>query len=123
MKKILIYMFAGMFLLTGCDLDINENPNYPSSEDITPDLMFPAAVNAIADCVGDQMFNYAGYFAQYFDQAPTANQYNDLAELKIDEGSDPSIGVISISIPVLWQTFKTFSAAKLMHPMHLLAPL
>ena len=88
MKKILIYMFAGMFLLTGCDLDINENPNYPSSEDITPDLMFPAAVNAIADCVGDQMFNYAGYFAQYFDQAPTANQYNDLAELKIDEGSD-----------------------------------
>lgn len=81
-------MFAGMFLLTGCDLDINENPNYPSSSDITPDLMFPAVINSVADCVGDQMFNYAGFFAQYFEQSPTANQYNDLAELKIDEGSD-----------------------------------
>ena len=38
---------------------------------------------AIADCIGDQMFNYGGFFAQYFEQAPTANQYNKLAELDI----------------------------------------
>ena len=89
MKKIFLLMFAaGMMALTGCDLDINDNPNVPSSESITPSLMFPAVENAIADVVGDQMFNYGGFFAQYFEQAPTANQYNDLAELNIDEGSD-----------------------------------
>ena len=89
MKKIFLLMFAaGMMALTSCDLDINENPNYPSSSSITADLMFPAVENSIADVVGDQMFNYGGFFAQYFEQAPTANQYNTLAELNIDEGSD-----------------------------------
>lgn len=88
MKKIFLYMTAGVFALTACDLDINDDPNYPSSDDVTVDLMFPAVENAIADCVGDQMFNYGGFFAQYFEQAPTANQYNILAELNVNEGSD-----------------------------------
>ena len=89
MKKIFLLMLAaGMMALTSCDLDINENPNFPSSSSITADLMFPAVENSIADVLGDQMFNYGGYFAQYFEQAPTANQYNTLAELNIDEGSD-----------------------------------
>jgi len=88
MKKILLYFAAGAMLLSSCDLDINENPNYPSSSSVTDDLIFPAAENAIADCLGDQMFNYAGFFAQYFDQNPTSNQYNDLAELNLDESSD-----------------------------------
>ena len=79
---------AGMMALTSCDLDINDNPNYPQSSSITADLMFPAVENAVADALGDQMFNYGGYFAQYFEQAPTANQYNTLAELDINEGSD-----------------------------------
>lgn len=87
MKKTLLYIAAGL-LLTGCNLDINDDPNYPSSSSVTSDLVFPSAENYIADCIGDQMFNYGGFFAQYFEQAPTANQYNDLAELNIDEGKD-----------------------------------
>ncbi len=88
MKKIFLFAAAGMLTLTGCDLDINEDPNYPSSGEITSDLEFPAVINSIADATGDQMFNYAGFFAQYFDQMPEANQYNDLAELNIDESKD-----------------------------------
>lgn len=87
MKKTILYIAAGL-LLTGCNLDINDDPNYPSSSSVTSDLVFPSAENYIADCIGDQMFNYGGFFAQYFEQAPTANQYNDLAELNIDEGKD-----------------------------------
>ena len=87
MKKIL-FLSATVLMLASCDLDINENPNYPSNGDVTADLVFPAIENSIATAVGDQMFNYAGFFAQYWDQMPTANQYNDLAELNIDEGSD-----------------------------------
>ena len=87
MKKIYLLAAAGLMMLSSCDLDINENPNYPSNGDVSADLVFPAIENAIADAVGDAMFNYAGFFAQYWDQMPTANQYNDLAELHLDEGS------------------------------------
>ena len=88
MKKLFLYITVGALALTSCDLDINDDPNYPADTDVTADLLFPSVENYTADCVGDQMFNYAGYFAQYFEQAPTANQYNDLAELNLDEGSD-----------------------------------
>ncbi len=87
MKKILLYSAACMLALSSCDMDINENPNYPSSGDITPTLEFPAVQNAIAAVPGDAMFTYGGYFAQYFDQRPEYNQYNDIAELHFDEAS------------------------------------
>ncbi|MDO4511587.1 MAG: SusD/RagB family nutrient-binding outer membrane lipoprotein [Bacteroidales bacterium] len=88
MKKILYSAIAGLFALSSCNLDINDNPNYPSSENITPALQFPAAINSIADAVGSQMMIYGGFFAQYFEQMPEANQYNDIAELNIDESKD-----------------------------------
>lgn len=88
-KKISTIAISGLlFAMTACDTDINENPNYPSGEDVSSDLILPAAENFIADCVGDQMFNYAGFFAQYFEQMPSANQYNDEAELNINESKD-----------------------------------
>ena len=88
MKKINILAAAGLMLLSSCDLDINQDPNYPTKSDISPELQFPSVISAIADASGDQMFNYGGFFAQYFDQMPEANQYNDLAELNIDESKD-----------------------------------
>ena len=89
MKKIYLFLtFAAVLSLSSCNLDINEDPNYPSSSDVTPDLVFPAAENAVAAAVGDAMFNYGGFFAQYFEQRPEANQYNDEAELNLDESSN-----------------------------------
>jgi len=89
MKKIyLLLTFAAVLSLSSCNLDINDDPNYPSSTDVTPDLVFPAAENAVAAAVGDAMFNYGGFFAQYFEQRPEANQYNNEAELNIDESTN-----------------------------------
>lgn len=88
MKKTLIFAAGAALALASCDLDINENPNYPSTENVTPDLVFPAAQNAVAAVVGDELFNCGGFFAQYFEQRPETNQYNDLAELNLDESSD-----------------------------------
>lgn len=86
-KKILLLAVPMVLGLSSCNLDINDNPNYPSSSNTTSNLLFPAVENAIADCVGDQMFTYGGFFAQYFEQRPEQNQYNDLAELNIDEST------------------------------------
>ena len=89
MKKIYLFLtIAAVLSLSSCNLDINDNPNYPSSSDVTPDLVFPAAENAVAAAVGDAMFNYGGFFAQYFEQRPEANQYNNEAELNIDESTN-----------------------------------
>ena len=88
MKKSIILVALSALALCGCNLDINDNPNYPDEKQVTPERMFPAAENAIADVLGDQLFNYGGFFSQYFEQRPEQNQYNSLAELNIDESSN-----------------------------------
>lgn len=84
MKKIFAYSLL-LACLTGCDLDINTDPNSPA--DVPTSLILPAVENAIAVTVGDGMYNYAGFFAQYYDQLPEANQYNDLTEYLFTESS------------------------------------
>ncbi|BEH00364.1 SusD/RagB family nutrient-binding outer membrane lipoprotein [Bacteroides sedimenti] len=84
MKKILI-VATSVALLTACDLDVNKNPNYPEEAPAT--MLLPAVQNSIAVTVGDGMYNYAGFFAQYYDQMPEANQYNTLCDYTFTESS------------------------------------
>ena len=90
MKKYLLTLSAVAIALTSCDLDINDNPNTPDNDAITADLVFPSIQNAIMATSCDIMFNYAGFFAQYFDQMPEANQFNQIANYSITE-SDQTI--------------------------------
>lgn len=88
MKKYIITACSlAMLTLSSCDLNINDDPNYPGTSDVTTDLQFPAVENFIATSANDIMFNYAGFFAQYFEQKPESNQFNDLAEQTITEAS------------------------------------
>lgn len=87
MNKSILYICLMVLFFVSCDLDINEDPSYPSNDAITTDLEFPAVQNYIVATSCDIMFNYAGFFAQYFDQMPEANQFNDYAELAITESS------------------------------------
>ena len=87
MKKALLYSAACLLALSSCDLNINENPNYPSSGDITPTLVFPSVENALAQVPGDAMFTYGGFFVEYFNQKPESNQYNTECELHFDEST------------------------------------
>jgi hypothetical protein len=79
MKK-LLYILLPALLLAGCSdwLDVNESPNNPT--DVPVELVLPAAENAIATRLGGTIFNYCGFFAQYWDQSPVANQYNTEAD-------------------------------------------
>lgn len=77
MKKILLLSAIGLATLTGCgSLDINEDPNNPSGGNVGVSLIMPAAQNYVAVVTGDGMYNTAGFFVQYFEQSPVANQYN-----------------------------------------------
>lgn len=88
MKKILLYTaIATTTLFASCDLNINDDPNYPQNDQVTADLIFPSIEASIAAAVGGEIYNYAGFFAQYYDQKPESNQYNALCEYTFTESS------------------------------------
>jgi len=82
MKKIITFVSLAV-CISGCSLDVNTDPNNPST--VSYSLVLPAAESAIATVTGDGMYNYAGFFAQYFDQMPESNQYNLLSEYAFTE--------------------------------------
>ena len=87
MKKYILILFVGLISFVSCEnfLDINDDPNYPT--DVPVALVLPAAQNAIAEALGDEIYNFGGIFSQYIDQAPEANQYNTLCEYNISQSS------------------------------------
>jgi len=82
-KYTILFLTVSIGFFYGCDsyLDVNENPNNPS--EVENGLILPAAENYIAARLGEGIFNFAGFFAQYWDQAVEANQYNNIAEYNI----------------------------------------
>ncbi len=83
MKKIILSAILAIGLI-GCNdyLDVNTNPNNP--KETTNELLIPSAQAYIAAVVGGDMYNMGGFFAQYWEQAPEANQYNGLCEYSFD---------------------------------------
>ena len=79
MKKLFIIALS-LISLVGCNdyLDVNKDPNNPVEMDNK--LLIPSAQGFIAAVVGGDMHNTAAFMAQYCDQMPEANQYNNLAE-------------------------------------------
>ena len=57
-------------------LDVNVNPNTPSKS--TVELTLPTAQMNTAYSLGNQYQITGGFWAQYWTQGPTANQYNNL---------------------------------------------
>ena len=83
MKKI---FFASLLVLglslTSCDdfLDINQDPNSPTQENMTPDMMMPAAELNIAHSYGDFLRTSTGYFTQYYSQFFGTSNYLDYSQ-------------------------------------------
>jgi hypothetical protein len=86
MKKILILISAFILLLatSSCEdwLDVNTSPN--AAEESTVALVLPAAQASITTTVSGGLFNLGGFLAQYWDQNPTANQYNGQSTYDFD---------------------------------------
>src|ERR1700722_15497875 len=64
----------------GCkkQLNINQDPNFPTLNQGTPALVFPVAVLATAGEVGGNLAIVGGMWSQYFSQAALAQQYVDI---------------------------------------------
>lgn len=86
MKKI---FFASLLVLglslTSCDdyLDINQDPNSPTQENMTPDMMLPAVELNLAHSYGDFLRTSTGYFTQYYSQYFGTSNYLDYSQFKM----------------------------------------
>jgi hypothetical protein len=80
-KALIVFFFMGIYTLeTGCkkQLNINQDPNFPTLEQGNPSLVFPAGVLATMGAVGGGLAIVGGMWSQYFTQSPLANQYTDI---------------------------------------------
>lgn len=83
MKKLYIISIAFFGLLfTSCDsyLDINKDQSSPSEENMTADIMMPAAEINLATSYGDYLRITSGYFAQYYGQLFGTSNYTDYSQ-------------------------------------------
>ena len=64
-------------------LDINTDPNNPSLEQLTPKLVFPAAVASIAGRVGSDYAIFGGLWAEYYAQGTTASQFRTIEDYNV----------------------------------------
>jgi hypothetical protein len=86
MKVLFKYITLGAGLLaliaggTGCkkQLDINQNPNYPTLAQGTPAQVFPVAVLATIGTTGGNLAIVGGMWSQFVTQAALAQQYTDV---------------------------------------------
>jgi len=82
MKKLSIIYIPALLLVvaTGCKklADWNVDPNNPSVNAATPQLLFPSAVLATAGQVGGEYAITGGIWAQYFTQSAFASQYRTI---------------------------------------------
>ena len=86
MKIIHRYIVPGAVVLAltlggvGCkkQLNINQNPNYPTLAQGTPAQVFPVAVLATIASTGGNLAIVGGMWSQFFTQAALAQQYTDV---------------------------------------------
>ncbi|MDR0750856.1 MAG: SusD/RagB family nutrient-binding outer membrane lipoprotein [Tannerellaceae bacterium] len=79
MKNILILLFAVALGITSCDsyLDINQDPNSPSEENVDASMIFPGAEMNLAASYGNFLRITGGYYAQHYVQSFGTSNYLD----------------------------------------------
>ena len=93
MKKItLIFLIVSIGLFYRCEsyLDVNDDPNYPT--EVENGLVLPVQ-KIILQPAWVKVFLILEDFAQYWDQAVEANQYNNIAEYNILQSLIESIEI------------------------------
>lgn len=85
MKKI-VFLFAIIILgMTSCDnyLDINKDPNSPSGENVTSDMIFSGTEMNLASSYGNFFRTVGGYYAQHYAQIFGTSNYIDYSQFKM----------------------------------------
>ena len=84
MKKI-FSLLAVVLGLSSCDqyLDVNTDPNSPSEENVSADMVFPAAEMNLAASYGNFLRIVGGYYAQHYAQNFGTSNYVDYSQFRM----------------------------------------
>ena len=82
MKKIFLPLLALAITATSCDkyLDINQDPNSPSQENVTNDLIIKGVELNLATSYGNFFRTLGGYYAQQYSQLFGTSNYLDFSQ-------------------------------------------
>lgn len=82
MKKILALTTIAVLTVTSCQnyLDINTNPNSPSAENLTSDMIFPAVEMTMATRIGHTLRIQGGYLSEQYAQTFGTSNYLDYSK-------------------------------------------
>ncbi|WP_353126845.1 SusD/RagB family nutrient-binding outer membrane lipoprotein [Parapedobacter pyrenivorans] len=85
MKKLIIPFLAILLGTTSCEkfLDINQDPNAPSSEVVTGDLVLPSAEMNLASSYGNFLRILGGYYSQQYAHSFGTSNYLDYSQFTI----------------------------------------
>ncbi len=85
MKKVYLFLIALSLGLTSCEgfLDVNTDPNAPSSENITTSMIFPGAEMNIATSYSNFLHTTGAYFAQHYAQLFGTSNYLDFSQFEM----------------------------------------
>lgn len=86
MKKILLLSMAAIGMtLFSCDdyLDINTDPNSPSAEQVSSDMLMPSVEMNLASNYGDFLRIVGGYYSQHFAQTFGTSNYLDYSQFSM----------------------------------------
>lgn len=85
MKKIIFLLATIILGLTSCEdyLDINKDPNSPSDENVTPEMIFPGAEMNLASSYGNFLRIVGGYYAQHYAHNFGTSNYVDYSQFKM----------------------------------------
>lgn len=91
MKKILsIVLFSALFLgLNGCKdhMDINYDPNSPAADNLTSDMILPAAEMNLATAYGCRLHILGAYNVQYYAQQCGTPNYVSYSQFEVSPGN------------------------------------
>jgi Starch-binding associating with outer membrane len=78
-KLILVFSTAALWGISSCKqvLDINQNPNVPSTDQATTPLLFPAAEISAASAIGGEMAIIGCLWSEFVTQDVSSSQYRN----------------------------------------------
>ena len=79
----MLSLFAVSVFSCKKQLDINTDPNNPSVDQLTPKLVFPAAVSSVAGRIGSDYAIFGGIWAEYYAQGTTASQFKGIEDYNV----------------------------------------
>lgn len=82
-KQLLVLLAIGTIGLGSCKkfLDVNENPNYPTTA--TANLLLPTVEAGISQLVGNNYQIYGNIWAEYWTQNPSSSQYRSIEQYNV----------------------------------------